>query len=167
MDHFLFFSRLLAFPLTVFIPALGKLLRRFNFEEFDADAMNFLVSGLDRAMQERKGRENEYNDFVSLLLKAEIPEEDAKGGARGLSTEEMMAQAFIFMLAGYDTTSSALTTTAYLLAQHPEHQERCREEVLSEFEDESPVSVEMRNTCNSPFPRMINNMQFSIFSHEQ
>lgn len=115
-------------------------MQRFNIEAFDKDAIDFLVKGLDRAMQERKGREHEYNDFVSLLLKAEIPEEDAKGGARGLTTEEMMSQALIFMLAGYETTSTALTMTAYKLALHPEHQERCREEVLAEFCEDSPVS---------------------------
>lgn len=122
------------------IPSLSKVIRYFNIEDFNSEAMKFLTDGLEQAMQERKGREDEYNDFVSLLLKAEIPEEDAKGGARGLTTEEMMSQAFVFMLAGFDTTSSGLTAAAYVLALHPAEQERCREEIVAEFEDDTPVS---------------------------
>ena len=37
-------------------------------------------------------------------------------------------QAITFLLAGYDTTANALTFTMYLLARHPEYQERAAKE---------------------------------------
>ncbi len=35
----------------------------------------------------------------------------------------------VSLLAGHDTTASALAWTFYMLAKHPEHQRKCQEEV--------------------------------------
>ena len=51
-----------------------------------------------------------------------------------LSEDEVEAQALTFMAAGFGTTTSALSFTLYLLAQHPEHQERCHEEACAALE---------------------------------
>lgn len=62
-------------------------------------------------------------DLVNLLLGAQDPE----GGA-GLSDEEVRDQALIFLMAGHETTATALTFTFHLLGYHPEVQRRVREE---------------------------------------
>ncbi|KAL4428351.1 hypothetical protein ABPG75_002440 [Micractinium tetrahymenae] len=46
-----------------------------------------------------------------------------------LSDIDICAQLFTFLLAGYETTSLALSYTLYLLAKHPDIQRRAREEV--------------------------------------
>jgi len=46
-----------------------------------------------------------------------------------LSASELVAQALMFLLAGYETTSTTLTTCAYELALHPEIQQRLYEEI--------------------------------------
>jgi hypothetical protein len=47
---------------------------------------------------------------------------------RGLTVEEIHAQALIFFIAGYETTATTLTFIAYCLATEPECQEKlCRE----------------------------------------
>ncbi|XP_022256482.1 cytochrome P450 3A29-like isoform X1 [Limulus polyphemus] len=48
---------------------------------------------------------------------------------RGLSDTEIEANAFIALLAGYETTSTALGFTTHLLVKHPEVQEKIRQEV--------------------------------------
>ncbi|RXM35494.1 Thromboxane-A synthase [Acipenser ruthenus] len=48
---------------------------------------------------------------------------------RMLTEDEIMGQAFIFLLAGYETTSSTLAFAAYLLAIHQECQEKLQREV--------------------------------------
>lgn len=46
-----------------------------------------------------------------------------------LSDEEVLAQALIFVFAGYETTSSTLSYIAYNLAIHPDVQQRLQDEV--------------------------------------
>ena len=58
----------------------------------------------------------------------------------GLKTGDIIADAVGFMLAGYETTSTALAFTTYLLATHPEVQERLANEIHEYFE-ENTVSV--------------------------
>nr|AUX14924.1 cytochrome p450 CYP5A3 [Kryptolebias marmoratus] len=46
-----------------------------------------------------------------------------------MTEDEIVGQALLFFLAGYDTTSNALSFTCYLLALHPECQRKVQEEV--------------------------------------
>src|ERR1700722_8363174 len=51
-------------------------------------------------------------------------------GNTRLKKIEIVSQCFLFLLAGYESTSSTLHLAIYLLALHPEWQEKCRKEVL-------------------------------------
>ena len=53
----------------------------------------------------------------------------------------MKGQSLIFFLAGYETTSTAITLLMHLLAQHPEVQEKIRAEVDQVY----PNKVQRRN----------------------
>ena len=44
------------------------------------------------------------------------------GGKLSLSREEVVDNAYIFLLAGFETTSTALTFTSWALAKHPDVQ---------------------------------------------
>uniref|UniRef100_A0A8C8VGF0 Thromboxane-A synthase n=1 Tax=Pelusios castaneus TaxID=367368 RepID=A0A8C8VGF0_9SAUR len=54
-----------------------------------------------------------------------------------LSEDEIVAQAFIFLIAGYETTTSALSFATYLLATNPE----CQEKLLQEVDEFSEKHV--------------------------
>ena len=47
----------------------------------------------------------------------------------GLSHEEVLSNLFLFLLAGYDTTSGTLSFLLYNLAVHPEIQEKLAQEI--------------------------------------
>ncbi|KAM4037913.1 thromboxane-A synthase-like isoform 2-T2 [Anomaloglossus baeobatrachus] len=73
----------------------------------------------------------EHFDIVNQAdLAAPVREEPRKKTTKTLNEDEILGQAFIFLIAGYETTSSLLSFTTYLLATHPE----CQEELLREVD---------------------------------
>ena len=63
----------------------------------------------------------------------------AAHGRRKLTDDEIVINALAFVLAGSETTGAALTYTSYLLALHPDIQEKLQAEIDKFFEDK-PVS---------------------------
>lgn len=59
-----------------------------------------------------------------------------------LTEDEVFAQAFIFLLAGYETTASLLTYSTYSMATHPEIQERLHQEVSEAFADGAEITYD-------------------------
>ena len=66
-------------------------------------------------------------DLLQLMLEAQ--EEEIEGVGMKLRDEEVSAQSVIFMVAGFETTGSTLSYMAYVLATHPEIQEKLLEEL--------------------------------------
>ncbi|XP_065910276.1 cytochrome P450 4B1-like [Dysidea avara] len=64
-----------------------------------------------------------YQDFLDILLSAK----DENG--EGLTDTEIRKEVDTFMLAGYETTATALGWALYCLAMYKEHQEMCRKEI--------------------------------------
>ncbi|KAM8846718.1 cytochrome P450 4B1-like [Synchiropus picturatus] len=74
--------------------------------------------------EQGKEQTKRHLDFLDILLLARDETQ------QGLSDEDIRAEVDTFMFAGHDTTSSALSFILYNLANHPEHQNLCREEVM-------------------------------------
>lgn len=53
----------------------------------------------------------------------------ARPQKRTISEDEIVGQAFVFLVAGYETSSNTLGFTCYLLAKHPECQRKVQEEL--------------------------------------
>ncbi|CAE6468919.1 unnamed protein product [Rhizoctonia solani] len=64
-------------------------------------------------------------DIISMLLK----QNEAVSPEEQMTEAEIIAHVNALVFAGHDTTSGALARTFYLLAQHPDVQDRVREEV--------------------------------------
>ncbi|XP_072872933.1 cytochrome P450 4F11 isoform X2 [Chlorocebus sabaeus] len=87
-------------------------------------------------------------DFIDVLLLSK--DEDGKE----LSDEDIRAEADTFMFEGHDTTASGLSWVLYHLAQHPEYQERCRQEARELLKDREPVEIEWDDLAQLPFLTM-------------
>ena len=48
----------------------------------------------------------------------------------------MQAQSFVFLVAGYETTSTSLALLAYELSRHPDIQEKLQQEIDEHFIEE-------------------------------
>ncbi|XP_078076378.1 thromboxane-A synthase [Mustelus asterias] len=70
-----------------------------------------------------------------------------------LTLDKILGQAFIFFAAGYETTSSTLAFTSYLLATHPENQELLLKEVDEFYE--SHTTPDYNNVQNLPYLDMV------------
>jgi len=79
----------------------------------------------DALIADRRARGTEGTDLLSRLLAARDPET-----GDGLTDDDVRDEAIIFLIAGHETTGSALAFTLHLLGRHQEAQERVREEVL-------------------------------------
>ncbi|XP_046569791.1 cytochrome P450 3A8-like [Haliotis rubra] len=62
---------------------------------------------------------------------------------RGLTNYEIFCNSHIFLLAGYDTSSNALTFTVYNLATHPEIQERLYQSIMTHIGKRKPTYAEV------------------------
>ncbi|KAL4233226.1 hypothetical protein ACF0H5_007910 [Mactra antiquata] len=64
-----------------------------------------------------------YVDFLDILLAAK----DEEG--KGLSGIEIRNEVDTFLFEGHDTTASAISWILYSLAEHPEYQKKCQQEI--------------------------------------
>ena len=85
--------------------------------------------------------------------------EDTSGSSKGLTDHEIVAHSITFLLAGYETTSNALSYTSYLLALHPEVQEKLSREIEEYFEDK-PVSW---RACVARHMQHLSHVQYALF----
>ncbi|KAI1894893.1 hypothetical protein AGOR_G00120450 [Albula goreensis] len=75
-------------------------------------------------------------DFLDILLCARDEQQE------GLSDEAIRAEVDTFMFEGHDTTASGISWILYCLACHPEHQQRCRQEVTQALDGKDTMEWE-------------------------
>jgi cytochrome P450 len=102
-------------------------------------AQSGLYDVCDEIVEHRRaGRSSDGDDLLGLLLAA-------RDEGEALTDAEVRDQVLIFLLAGHETTSTALTFTLHLLGRHPEVQDLVRSEVLSVIADRLPTAADVRS----------------------
>jgi cytochrome P450 len=92
----------------------GALLERPNNPRFKT-GITMIADVVHRLIAERRRSPDKFGDLLSLLLTAKSDET-----GQGMDDRLIRDQVITLLLAGYETTASALTWTLYLLSQHPE-----------------------------------------------
>jgi cytochrome P450 len=115
---------------VVKFPASFPTLQNRRFRQAVANAGR-IVYGL---IAERRRGQGNPDDLLSLLMAAR----DEETG-EGLSDKELRDQAITIIGAGYETTTQALAWTWYLLAKHPEIENRLRAEVSDVLGGRTPA----------------------------
>jgi cytochrome P450 len=90
----------------------------------DAAARQALYGVCDELISRRQAEPLGGSDLLSLLVEVR----DAESG-QPLDDAEIRDQVLIFLLAGHETTATALTFVLHLLGRHPDVQQRVQEEV--------------------------------------
>ncbi|XP_075245810.1 cytochrome P450 3A19-like [Convolutriloba macropyga] len=123
-------------PLTVlslFVPGVGKIVKLFdpslglNLEASEVTA-KFMLEIMKKKNETQTLEEKTF--FLNTLVeKFELHQ--VTQGKDGIDFESTVAQALIFLLAGFDTTANLLMWTSYYLALHPDVQDQVFEEITS------------------------------------
>uniref|UniRef100_A0A914DT57 Cytochrome P450 n=1 Tax=Acrobeloides nanus TaxID=290746 RepID=A0A914DT57_9BILA len=100
-----------------------------------------------------------YQDFFQLLINAiddenEINQQDkdvdsdiiheeiSKTKKNGISKIELLAQSWIVLVAGYETTAFTLQMVIYVISKIPEIQEKMRDEVMEVIGDKTEIDYD-------------------------
>ncbi|GFY41930.1 cytochrome P450 3A8 [Trichonephila inaurata madagascariensis] len=86
----------------------------------------------------RKNPEFKSMDLLQIMLDHR---ESDPSVSSGLTDEEIVANAYVFILAGFETTANALAFTFYLLIKHPDIQEKLYQEI-KDIEDSNYNSIQ-------------------------
>ncbi|MGC9199937.1 MAG: cytochrome P450 [Acidobacteriaceae bacterium] len=97
---------------------------------------------LSRMIADHREHPDRYNDMLSLLMAS-----DDETGTGYMSDELLLDEALTIFLAGHETTANALTWTWYLLAQHPEVEEKLHEEIDRVLQGRQPTLEDAGKLC--------------------
>ncbi|KAJ8878897.1 hypothetical protein PR048_019500 [Dryococelus australis] len=151
-------SQKLATLLSIFLPWLRKILR---LNTYDDSVPDFVRRTFWDVVEYRKRNNVTRHDFVDLLVQiqetGEVRADDAQDleelkrdseymsddNADKLDTrwddDDIVAQAFIFIGAGFETSSSVVSFTLYELAMHLDIQDRLREKIRAVIDQHDSV----------------------------
>ena len=99
-----------------------------------------------KMIRERRQAPGDRGDLLSMLLESVDTESDSPGTAGNAMPGNMMTDQQIHdecttvLLAGHETTANALSFAVWLLAQHPQIQQRLHEESASVLGDRTPAA---------------------------
>ncbi|VDM24273.1 unnamed protein product [Toxocara canis] len=142
--------------LTLF-PNLARLVERsFNFQLIGNSCDAFFEDVLRRIVEQRRKNPRKVNpDFLQLLLdtvegsdSVEVDEElmneaVASGkkvnGEVALTEGELIAQGYLFLVAGYETTATTLQFIIYSLAANPHVQEIAHKQIVDTVGDKEVI----------------------------
>uniref|UniRef100_A0A8I4A196 Cytochrome P450 family 4 subfamily X member 1 n=1 Tax=Callithrix jacchus TaxID=9483 RepID=A0A8I4A196_CALJA len=91
---------------------------------------------LQTGVKQDNTQKRKYQDFLDIVLSAK----DENGSS--FSDTDVHSEVSTFLLAGHDSVAASISWVLYCLAQNPEHQERCREEVRGILGDGSSITWE-------------------------
>ncbi|XP_069107924.1 cytochrome P450 3A8-like isoform X2 [Argopecten irradians] len=128
--------------LAITIPCADKLLKRFDVSPFPKKTVNFIVDETTNLINERRTNpEKRRDDFLQLLADLSSGENDNK---QELSTEEVNAQAFSFMVGSYETTSACLQFISYELALNQRVQDKLKSEIRKVVGEDEPTYEQLQ-----------------------
>lgn len=88
------------------------------------DVSEFFMNIVYETVNYRKANNIRQNDFMDILINLTNRQE---GGS--LTVDEIAAQAFVFFLAGFETSATTMTFALYELSQHMDIQQKARDEI--------------------------------------
>ncbi|KAK2502976.1 hypothetical protein MC885_018043 [Smutsia gigantea] len=116
----------------ILFPFLTPVFEVFGITLFPPKITDFFAKSVKRIKESRlKDTQKHRVDLLQLMINSQNSKE--MDGHKALTDMELVAQSIIFIFAGYETTSSVLSFIMYLLATHPDVQQKLQEEIDATF----------------------------------
>ena len=130
-------------PLLLPLDHLIELLRspqqwKVLLAKFEQWMIELIQEKRDKLQSLKEGEESPVTDILDVLVRAH----DGESGS--LTDKEVIHNMNTFFIAGHETTASALTISLHLLAEHPEIQRRCFEDIINVSGDEDATSDQLK-----------------------
>lgn len=135
-------------------PKFAAHLSHRGFSILPRDTMNYLTKLVNQILNRRREHLERRNDFIQIMVdhekQVENDKQEEQWGTlkKTLNDREILGQAMIFLLAGYETVSTLISFFFYIMATEPEIQEKVFEEIQQEIGD------------NELTPENINQLQY-------
>ncbi|XP_075422075.1 cytochrome P450 3A24-like isoform X1 [Ascaphus truei] len=133
--------------LVVLFPCLLPILEKLNVHFFPKDVIEFFMKAVTSFQEKRqKGDHSGRVDFLQLMVDSKTTDDGTNGvndERKTLTDMEIMAQSFIFLVAGYETTSTSLSYLFYNLATHPDVQQKLQEEIDGALPDKASPTYDI------------------------
>ena len=119
-------------------PTLNRFLR---IKFVSAEIEKFMVSIVNQTLEHRQTNGINRKDFIQLLLELKDDSVEAEKDSKErnkikLNCKEISSQVFTFYIAGFETTSSAISYCLYELAKNQEIQRRAYHEIRKVTKDD-------------------------------
>ncbi|XP_016383158.1 cytochrome P450 3A30-like [Sinocyclocheilus rhinocerous] len=151
-----FFKFSLFSPLILILalfPSVANLLGKMGISIFSRSSVDFFYNVLRKIKDEHNKESNGRVDFLKLMIQNQIPDEKFEDTSdqpvKGLTDHEILSQSFVFILGGYETTSTTLTYLLYNLATNPDCLEKLVLEIDTNFPPDTPITYDalMKMDC--------------------
>ncbi|XP_053670573.1 probable cytochrome P450 6a14 [Anopheles nili] len=120
---------------SIAISAFPRLSRALHLPALPGEVSSFFMPLVRSTVEHREQNAIERADFLNLLIQLKTRgtvDADVETDEK-LTLDEVAAQAFVFFFAGFETSSTTLSFALFLLASHPDVQDRCREEIVQKL----------------------------------
>lgn len=115
--------------LTFLVPDLNKII---GIKVADKDVEEFMFDVVRKTINHRKEKNVERKDFMQMMMTLkDLGENKDEAGSRqeGLTLDEVVAQAFVFFIGAFESTSSTISLCLYELTKNIELQRKVQEEI--------------------------------------
>ncbi|XP_064405639.1 cytochrome P450 3A24-like isoform X2 [Halichondria panicea] len=130
-------SHTMLMPVLNSFPWLESILRLLVSRSVIVKNIDTLHSIAKELVSQRRDNPNpqKYKDLLQLMIDATTEDQQR------LTDEQIVTHSVIFLLAGYETTSTALAYVSYMLALNPTVQEKLQQEIDNYFDNnpEAPL----------------------------
>lgn len=128
-EKFNYMSKLKRYSIFFLLMFMPKMTRYINISFLNAPSIEELVRILKAAKAERRSSGIKKSDFLQLLIDAADTEKAESKNY--LDDDTIDAQSLLFLIAGYETSSTLLSFAAHVLATSPDLQDTLREHVVA------------------------------------